>query len=175
MNENKFAKIDQINLALENITDTVKDNLEFVLKQKGEYNKEIQKKIDEKLIILSDKINAKLEVYRQDVIDCLKEQYLSSQYIMAFITPLINAEPSPENYLNLIKSIIGIITKPYEPIVQFITGLSPKLEELTKNINELATLSLQIQQEMISQKIPNYDYSKLQIKIEPITMKDITG
>ena len=58
---------------------------------------------------------------------------------------------------------------PYQIAVEFVTILAPKLKTLAENIDDLIG---------IKDKIPVvgiYNYDKLNIYVEPITIDDITG
>ena len=166
MNEDKFKKIDDFNKVLSGINTLALASLQGL----GEIDNISQAIIDDYCIRISEQINNELDKKRDELIKSLKQAYLSSNEIISQLEPLVNLNITDlPSVISAVNKIIGFLTGPYQIAVEFVTILAPKLEELTKNINQLAS---------IKQNIPpigNYNFNKLNISIKPINIGDITS
>lgn len=166
MNEDKFKKIDDFNKALSGLNTLILTSLQELQQLDGI----AQDKIDDYCIRISDNINAELSDKRRELIKVLQQAYLSSNEIIDELKPLVEAKLTDlPSVINAVNKIIGFLSGPYQTAVEFVTILTPKLKTLTENINDLMG---------IKDKIPVvgiYNYDKLNIYIEPITINDITG
>ena len=166
MNEDKFKKIDDFNKVLSGINTLALASLQGL----GEIDNISQAIIDDYCIRISEQINNELDKKRDELIKSLKQAYLSSNEIISQLEPLVNLSITDlPSVISAVNKIIGFLTGPYQIAVEFVTILAPKLEELTKNINQLAS---------IKQSIPpigNYNFNKLNISIKPINIGDITS
>lgn len=172
MNENKFSKIDALNKELEQITPLVKSSLEGLENLELYAQQQAQKIVDDLCTRISAEINFKLANKRQDLIKFLKQSYISANEIIETFEPLINLNIADlSSVIDAVKKIIAIYEKPYKTAVEFVTVLTPKLVTLTNNISELSNIKISINKP--SGIDVNFD--KLDIKMDPITIEDITA
>lgn len=166
MNEDKFKKIDDFNKVLSGINTLVLASLQGL----QQLDNMAQHEIDDYCIRISEQINAELSEKRSELIKSLQQAYLSSNEIIQELQPLVNAQLTDlSSVINVVKKIIGFLSGPYQIAVEFVTILAPKLKTLAENIDDLIG---------IKDKIPVigiYNYDKLNIYVEPITIDDITG
>lgn len=172
MNENKFSKIDILNKELEQITPLVKSSLEGLENLELYTQEQAQQIVDDLCTRISAEINSKLANKRQDLIKFLKQSYISANEIIETFEPLINLSITDlSSVINAVNKIISIYTKPYQVAVEFVTVLTPKLVTLTNNISELSNIKISVNKP--SGIDVNFD--KLDIKMDPITIEDITA
>lgn len=166
MNEDKFKKIDDFNKVLSGINTLALASLQGL----GEIDNISQAIIDDYCIRISEQINSELDKKRNELIKSLKQAYLSSNEIISQLEPLVKLSITDlPSVISAVNKIIGFLAGPYQIAIEFVTILTPKLGELTENINQLAS---------IKQSIPpigNYNFNKLNISIKPINIGDITS
>lgn len=163
MNEDKFKKLDDINKMLENVNTNVYTYLSNL-----DLETVTQKKVDDICVRLSDNINKKLETQRQIIIKSLHQGYVGASELISLLKPIVEADVKDlASVINVVKKIINIYTKPYEQAIEFVTVLTPKLQDLAVNIALLAYIPSKIP------PIPNINFDKLQISMKPITVDDI--
>ena len=188
----KFKKLDDFNNILSSINTLALSSLQGL----SELDNIGQDMIDDYCIRISEQINEELDKKRTELISGLTKSYTASLGILQeaidlgilkknddgtyTIVPIANIPTSPEDILteiaNRIPTIIKICNKvinfiagPYAMVANFVIELTPKLATLTTNINNLATIKDSIP------PVGNYNYDKLNIYVEPITIDDITG
>lgn len=188
----KFKKIDDFNIALSNINTLI----EFYLQGLSELDNLSQEIIDDYCVRISEKINAKLDEKRTDLISGLTKTYTASLGILQEaidlgilkknddgtfeIVPISDIPLNPEDILaeiaNRIPKIIKICNKvinfvagPYAKVAEFVVEIGKRLPELTTNIEKLVSLKDNIP------PIGNYNLNKLNIYVEPILLEDIIG
>lgn len=161
MNEDKFKKIDDLNETLENINKVIYTTLKDI----DEYP--TQEKVDKACEYLSEKINAKLADKRKVLIKTLHEGYVASNEVIQLLEPLVNFNLNIDTVVEAVKKIIDILAGPYKVAVEYITILTPKLAELATNIALLAYIPANLPQ------IPNINYDKLNITMQPITIDEV--
>lgn len=157
----KFKKIDDLNKTLENINKTVYTTFNDI------ENYPTQQKIDEACIFVSNKINAQLEVKRQELIKVLHDGYISSNEVIQLLKPLVEFDLNIDTVVSAVKKIIDILAGPYKIAVEYATELAPKLAELSTNIALLAYIPENLPQR------PDINYNKLNITMKPITIDEI--
>lgn len=166
MNEDKFKKIDDFNDVLSGLNTLILASLRELEQLDGI----AQDKIDDYCIRISEKINAELSEKRSELVKGLKQAYLSSNEVINELEPLVESDITDlPSVINAVNKIIGFLSGPYKTAVEFLIILRPKLKILAANLNDLMD---------IKDKIPVvgiYNYDKLNIYIEPITISDITG
>ena len=157
----KFKKIDDLNAFLEKINTNVYTTFNDI------ENYPTQQKVDEACIFISDKMNAQLEVKRQELIKTLHEGYVSSNEVIELLEPLVNFNLNIDTVVDAVKKIINILAGPYKVAVEYVTELTPKVTELSTNIALLAYIPENLPQR------PDINYNKLNISMKPITIDEI--
>lgn len=157
----KFKNIDDLNAFLEKINTNVYTTFNDI------ENYPTQQKVDEACIFISNKINAQLEVKRQELIKVLHDGYVSSSEVIQLLEPLVNFDLNIDTVVDAVKKIIDILAGPYKIAVEYVTILTPKLAELATNIALLAYIPANLPQ------IPNINYDKLNITMQPITIDEV--
>lgn len=161
--------IDNINAQIEGIISTADNVCAVVNEQIAEKQDQAQQFVNEKVDDLSEMISAKGNEIRDKAVDVFSAQYQSALEMIKPIEPLLNISLSLNTVVSAVKSIIEIITKPYQPIIEFTTILIPKVLELSANLQKLATYQPNI-------NVPEgVTIPPLNINIKPITPGDITG
>lgn len=161
MNENKFKKIDDLNETLEGINSMVYNTFKDI----EEYP--TQEIVDKACEWVSNNANAKLEAQRQKLIQTLHEGYVASNEVIQLLKPLVNFKLSTDTVVEAVKKIIDIMAGPYKVAVEYVTVLTPKLQDLATNIALLAYIPQKLPQR------PNINYDKLQISMKPITIDEV--
>lgn len=159
----KFKKIDDLNAFLEKINTNVYTTFNDI------ENYPTQQKVDEACIFISNKINAQLEVKRQELIKVLHDGYVSSNEVIQLLKPLVEFDLNIDTVVSAVKKIIDILAGPYQVAVEYVTELTPKITELTTNIALLAYIPEKLPQR------PDINYNKLNIAMKPITIDEITS
>lgn len=162
-------QIDEFNNQLQSITDTLDVYFADLQKQIDNSNNNVQNILDDSCKDISDKTTEQLAPIRQQIINIFKGQYTTIEEKISPILPLINASVSLDTVVDVVTSIIAIITAPYQPYIQITTQLIPKVLELSSNIQKIVNYSPKI-------NLPDgLIMPNLEINIEPITAEDITG
>lgn len=160
--DNINNQIEGVMLYADNITDLI--NQEIANKQ-DQAQVIINSKIDE----LSTKISEKGNEIRNKTVDIFSAQYQSALEKIKPIEPLLNASVTPDTIVNVVKSIIAVLTAPYQPIIEFTIEVIPKVIQLSNNLQKLITYQPNI-------NVPEgVNIPPLTINIEPITPQDIIG
>ena len=127
--------------------------------------------VNETVDRISDNVNSKLAIIRQKIIDIFSAQYSSAMEKIAPVKAILDALPISANFGSIITALIAVIdviTAPYTPVIEFITQVIPKVLELSSKLQTIASYRPQI-------NIPNVEIPPLNINVEPISAKDITG
>ena len=161
--------IDNINAQIEGVI-AYADNKTEVINQKIAGNTaNAQEIINTEMDKLGEKITEKGNDIRDKAVDVLRAQYQTALEMIEPIEPLLNVSLSMDTIVSVVRSIIGIITAPYQPIIDFTTEVIPKVQELGTNLQELATYQPNINAP------EGVGVPSISINIEPITPADITG
>lgn len=138
-----IEQLDKVNEQLEAITSLLDEYCEALNKEIDSYvsqgQEAVQEKIDEEVQKLSDKVTEKAEPIRKKLINVLHSQYEKIEEKIKPIKPLVNANISLNTVVDIVKSMIAIMTYPYQPYIEYLTILAPKLLELSNNLQTLAT------------------------------------
>lgn len=161
--------IDKINAQIEGIIDYADNKTEVINKKIASNTANAQDILDAEMDKLGEKISEKGTDVRNKAVDVLKAQYQTALEMIKPIEPLLNVSLSLDTVVSVVKSIIEVITAPYQPIIDFTTEVIPKVQELGTNLQELATYQPNIQAP------EGVDVPSISINIEPITPADITG
>lgn len=161
MNEDKFKKIDDLNETLEGINTMVYTTFQNI----EDYP--TQEKVDKTCEWINEKVNAKLEKQRQKLIKILHEGYVASNEVIQLLEPLVTFDLNIDTVVSAVKKIIDILAGPYKVAVEYVTVLTPKLKDLAVNVALLAYIPQKLPQ------IPNINYNKLNITMEPITIDEV--
>lgn len=161
--------IDKINAQIEGIIDYADNKTEVINKKIASNTANAQTILDAEMDKLGEKISEKGTDVRNKAVDVLKAQYQTALEMIKPIEPLLNVSLSLDTVVSVVKSIIEVITAPYQPIIDFTTEVIPKVQELGTNLQELATYQPNIQAP------EGVDVPSISINIEPITPADITG
>jgi hypothetical protein len=105
-------------------------------------NNKSQTTVDAEMAKISAFISDKLQNIKDEkIVPPLKAKFETVQPIIDLLKPLaeFSLSPDPGVLLQAIQLIIGAITVPYQPAVDFITVLAPKVNELATNIQTVAT------------------------------------
>lgn len=112
-------------------------------------------------------INKKLADMRSMLIKSLQSTYESATKLIDKLTPINDTSPTNlATVIQLVQSIKDFILGAYAIIMEFMTILPQHLIRLNDAIASLVAYS---------PPISGFDFSKLNIKMESITMEDITG
>lgn len=161
--------IDNINAQIEGIITYADNKTEVINKKIANNTANAQDVLDAEMDKLGEKISEKGTDVRNKAVDVLRAQYQTALEMIKPIEPLLNVSLSIDTVVSVVKSIIEIITAPYQPIIDFTTEVIPKVQELGTNLQELATYQPNIQAP------EGVDVPSISINIEPITPSDITG
>lgn len=161
--------IDNINKQIEAVITTADNICDVINEEIAGKQSQAQDIVNKKVAELSDTINEKGNDIRNNIVDVFSSQYQSALKMIEPIEPLLNISITPNTVVSVVTSIVSIITKPYQPIIEFTTILIPKVLELSENLQKLATYQPQI-------NVPEgVTIPSITIDIEPITASDITG
>lgn len=174
MNEDRFKKIDDLNDTLENVNVLVSgifsnlDNLDDVAQEIA------QTIVDNICIRVSNEISHKLDEKRSDIINVLHEGYVASNEIIQILQPFIdiikNGLPDLSAVIDALIKFLTMYIKPYEPAINYVKDLTPRLLTLADNIAELAMLKDKIPQ---PPNMPTVNFDKLSVSIKPITIDEV--
>lgn len=160
--------IDKINEQLNGFTEYIDAYMVDLQKEIENAGESAQEVLNEKMNVLSTQLTQELNPVRQKIIDIFKSQYQSALEKIKPIEPLLNVSLSLDTVVSVVKSIINILTAPYQPIIEFTTEVIPKVLELSANLQKVANYKPSL-------NVPNVEVPPLQIDIEPISPSDITG
>ena len=164
-------QIDKINDQLDGIIDYLDAKASMFQNIATQAGNNAQQAIDDAAAELSEDINNKLSDIRQKIIDIFSAQYSIAMEKIAPIESLLNALPISADLgavVNVLTSVVNIITAPYQPIIDFTTKIIPKVLTLSSKLQTIASYQPSID-------IPNVEVPPLEISVEPITATDITG
>lgn len=181
MSTDKFKSIDDLNKILSNVNGLVYPYINGI----SEIEDLSQDIIDDCCTRISEKINKELDEKRTSLINNLTKAYTATlgivQELGVFfdekgnlislntITKLDEAVNTINKIIPLFNSVLNFIAGPYKIAIEFVTILTPKLEELTENINKLADLKNNLPE------LKGFNLNKLDIHISPININDIIG
>lgn len=161
--------IDKLNLQIEGVI-AFADNMTETINQCLERTNEVaQDYVDQKGAELGAKISEKGNEIRDKAVEIFSAQYQSALEKLKPIEPLVNANVTPDNVVNIVKSIIAVVIAPYQPIIDFTVEVIPKILQLSNNIVALAAYRPAINLP------PGVTPPEIPIDIKPITIQDITG
>ena len=127
-----------------------------------------QEVVDE--IIVNDinpTVNELLNDIRESIINSGKACYNSFVKLQQKIEPVASANPTNlTSVIDFCLAVKDFLVTAYESITQFITKLTLKLAELTSAISSIVAYR---------PPIVGINFDKLDIKMEPISLSDITG
>lgn len=161
--------IDKLNSQIEGVI-AFADNMTESINQGLERTNEVaQDYVDQKGAELGAKISEKGNEIRDKAVEIFSAQYQSALEKLKPIEPLVNADVSLDTVVDIVKSIIAVITAPYQPVIDFTLEVIPKVLQLSNNILTLATYRPDIKLP------PGVTPPEIPIDIKPITIQDITG
>lgn len=161
--------IDNINNQIEGVLITADNVCDVINEQIAEKQGQAQEFINDKIDELGEMISTKGNEMRDKTVEIFSAQYQSALEAIKPIEPLLNISLSLDTVVSAVKTIIEIITKPYQPIIEFTTILIPKVLELSANLQKLASYQPNI-------NLPEgVSIPPLKVNIKPITAADIMG
>lgn len=127
-----------------------------------------QEAIDDFIINeVNPKINSLLANWRQSLLSCLQEMYKKYTEAQEPITTIAGMDATNlTSCIELVKKIKDYLVGAFTALSDFLSLFPSHIAELTLAITDIVTYT---------PSIPGVDFSKLDIKCEPITMQDITG
>lgn len=162
--------LDKINEQLSGITDLLDKYCEEIQKGVDTLKDQSQDFLDEKMEELGDKATEKLAPVRQGIIDALKPQVETIKAKIAPIEAIMNALPPSADLgalVSIVTDIATVLIQPYQPYIDLLTILPPKVTELSNNIQAIVNYSPNITVPTgVTVPTPN-------ISCEPITPSDI--
>lgn len=161
--------IDKINEQLKGITSYLDEYCLAIQSEIDDAGEQAQEILNEKMDELGENLTEKLEPIREKIIDIFRKQYQKAMEKLSPIEPLLNISLSIDTVVSVVENIIKIITAPYQPLIEFISQVIPKVLELSDNLQKVANYQPQIPLP------PNITMPPLNVDIEPITPSDITG
>lgn len=162
-------QLDNINKQLEGVTHSLDKVFADLEKRLSKTNTVSQDEIDKLGEQVSEKLQLQTDKIRAKIIDVFSEQAKVIKKKIEPIEPLLNVSLSIDTVVSVVKSIIDIITAPYEPYIEYTTNIMPKIIELSDNLQKIANYTPNV-------TLPEgINPPKINVKIEPITVKDILG
>lgn len=128
--------------AIDKINDQLEALITYCDAKTALLNNKSQPTVDAEMEKISLFITEKLQNIKDEkIVPPLKAKFESVQPIIDLLKPLaeFSLSADPGVLLQAIQLIIGVITAPYQPAVDFITVLVPKVTELATNIQTVAT------------------------------------
>jgi hypothetical protein len=128
--------------AIDKINDQLKALITYCDSKTAPLNNKSQPTVDAEMEKISIFITEKLKnIKDKKIVPPLKAKFETVQPIIDLLKPLVefSLSPDPGVLLEAIQLIIGAITVPYQPAVDFTTVLTPKVLELDANIQAVAT------------------------------------
>ena len=126
--------LDKINKELEGVN-------HYLDKVVSDFDKKSQAYVDAKWAAINAEIEAKLNKIKDiKIVPPLHAQYEHALASIALLKPLVELSivDLPSVIDGLLK-VVAIITAPYQPAIDFITEIAPKVVELGENLVEVAT------------------------------------
>ena len=160
--------LDKINAQLDGIIVYMDKFSEDLSKLQTTAGETTQALVDKKMEELSASVEGKLLDVRAKVVKTFSEQYKIALQKLEPIKPLMNVSISLDTVVSVVKSIINVITAPYQPIIEFTTEVIPKVIEISNKLQTIASYKPSVD-------VPNVDVPPLNVNVPPITAKDITG
>lgn len=160
-------QLDNINKQLEGVTQSLDKVFADLEKRLANGNKVAQGEIDKVGEQVSEKLQVQTDKIRAKIIDIFSSQTTVIKEKIKPIEPLLNVSLSLDTVVSVVKSIIDIITAPYNPYIEYISNIMPKITELSDNLQKIANYTPNV-------TLPEgITPPKINVKIEPITAKDI--
>lgn len=160
-------QLDNINEQLEGITKSLDDLFADLEKRLSKANTVAQEEIDKAGEQVSAKLQTQIDNIRAKIIDIFSSQTTVIKEKIKPIEPLLNVTLSIDTVVSVVKSVIDIITAPYEPYIEYISNIVPKIIELSNNLQELAQYKPNI-------NLPEgVTPPKINVNFKPITSQDI--
>lgn len=128
-------QIDKINEQLEGLT-TYVDN--YTSDFEGKSQTHVNAKMAELSVYIEGKLN---KIKDEKIVPPIKAKYAGALYMITLLAPLaeLSLTADPAVLLDAIEKIIATIIGPYQPAIDYITAIAPKIVELNDNIQEVAT------------------------------------
>ena len=172
-----IEQLDKINEQLEGIRTSLDDLFENIQRQIDKTKTITQDEIDKSGEFVSEKLNTQLNLIRNKIIDIFHSQVEVIRTKIAPIEPIISMFPISvsldtgclTNIVDALTAIKDIIIAPYEPYIEFITVIVPKIITLSNNIQTLATYEPSL---ILPEGITPPTIS---VSVQPITEQDILG
>lgn len=154
----------QVDAAIEQI-ESVKKFLDDAFKG---LEKATQEKIDEVIVNnINPMVNAKLAGIRATLLSSLQEQYAQFSDGTSTLQPIYEATISNiTNVISFCKQIQAFICGAYTKLLEFTGLLITHIARLTTAITDIVSYT---------PPMPNINFDKLDIQMQPITLADITG
>lgn len=158
--------LDNINEQLENIIDLLdgyQDELQKLVDQDSEI---AQQKINELMEKIGDRISEKLKPVRDKAESALKPPLEKAKVIVEPIKQILDLLPINPDLSAIVEVLtiaLDIITKPYQPLIDLITQIPPKVAQLNDNIQTIANYQIRVDTSKSHLTVPPLD-----IDIEPI-------
>lgn len=160
--------LDNINAQLDGVIVYMDKFSEDLSKASDGAGSKAQEIVNQKVGELSEAVEAKLLDIREDVVKTFSGQYKIALAKIEPIKPLLNVSLSLDTVVSVVKSIITIITAPYQPIIEFTTEVIPKVLEISAKLQTIASYKPSVD-------VPNVEVPPLSVNVPPITASDITG
>lgn len=166
-------QLDKINEQLEGVLTMLDDYCEEIQKQIDVAPDKAQEILDAKMQQISDSLQERGNTIRQRCINFLKPQMAKIKEKIKPILPLVELlqggiKPDFGAIIETLMLIIEILIAPYQPYIDFITQLPPKLITLSNNLMKLATWRPNLRPPKEGIVIPTP-----KVEIKEITMGDI--
>ena len=126
--------LDKINKELEGVND-------YLDKVVSDFDKKSQAYVDAKWTAINTEVEAKLNKIKDiKIVPPLHAQYEHALASIALLKPLVELSiVDLPSVIDGLTKIISIVTAPYQPAIDFITEIAPKVVELGENLVEVAT------------------------------------
>ena len=128
------TNLDKINEQLIGITD-------YIDVYTADFEGKSQDYIDSKMEVLSNDITEKLtDIKTKKIVPPVKKQYQQALAVVSLLQPLVSLSVTDlPSVITAVTKIISIITAPYQPAIDLIAEVAPKLVTLNNNIQTVAT------------------------------------
>lgn len=164
--DNVITQLDNFYKFLENSETKIQNKINGYIQESN-----AQEKIDKEFEELGENITEKLNTIRAKIIAILKPIYKKANEQIEPFEQLMGMSVSLDTVVDVVKLLIFIVVKPYEPLIElikwFTTSLPVKLEKISDELVKISNFKPNI---TVSNnlKIPD-----LKIEVEPITIDDI--
>lgn len=156
----------KVNDCLEEIPESVNDFYNSFIKNAKDLSQEY---VDKVCAWMAWWVNITVERLRQKVIKTLMNQYSSYFKALKWVQVIQDVMRNP---IKAIGSFFGMFAKPVQAVIEFITVLAVELPRLAEN---LAKIVEALPPSPPSELGINFNVFKKKLKINTITMKDITS